>query len=631
MDVKTFGESALESGAKKVGESVVNRALNAVMDYAKQKYGESRVLLGSAFERYLLNATERYNKVRTLATGTEPRAVIGENNIYVNIGVRYKKNVIDTQSVEPLLSVSRNLLILGAGGSGKSMLMRYLFMKTAYGGEYIPILLELRKVDKQTDGEISLLDLIYNCLKEFDAELPREQFEYSLRLGRYVFLLDGFDEVKEALAADTATAIQTFCGKYPNNACIITSRPRQDTVSPLETFTAVETMPLSKQQAIELAEKTLDDEEKTAEFCRQLDEVLYDSHRDFAENPLLLSMMFLTFMRNNTIPDHLAEFYQKCYDALYSAHDSHNKGYFRRDFRCGSLDESRFKMLFAHFCFHTYFREIYEFRRDEIISLLETGIAKLGAEDVRAEDYLHDLRDAVCMIIQDGNVFRFSHRSFQTYFAAYYTVNALTDEQQKGLFGNLLQDSYFERADYYTLLVQLQPDRFLINALETGLRDLIGDAEHSSDPDKALLLSEFYGVSIRAFEDSEEEVVFHEGRGLAKFLYESNLLTLFQYYVMGDAVLYNPKEKEMVGTLKRIIEKQHRRYDGSIIDHLERTLYFRVLDSDKAFTDEDRDTAYEICIELANIPEIRSEIKKWLSGLDANREALKKADFISSL
>ena len=189
--------------AVKAAESVANRALDAIIKFTSKKFGEKKVVLGTVFERYLENATNRYNRVRTLATGPDPRSIIGDDSIYVSIGVNYKGKEISTSSANNLLKISKDLLIIGTGGVGKSMLMRFLFLKSAEEQEYIPILLELRKIDRQTTGKYSIMDLVFSCLQEFDAEIPRDQFEYSLRLGKYLFLLDGFDEVKESAAAET--------------------------------------------------------------------------------------------------------------------------------------------------------------------------------------------------------------------------------------------------------------------------------------------------------------------------------------------------------------------------------------------------------------------------------------------
>ena len=215
----------------------------------KNKYGEAQVKIGTVFDRYLHNATQRYNQIRTLTTGTMPRRIIGKDSLYVQIGLNHNGEEIDTSSVDSLLQISRNLLILGTDGVGKSMLTRYLFLDTAEYERYVPVLIELRRIGIQLSGELSILDLIYSCMEDFNVDLPKDQFEYSLQLGKYLFLFDGFDEVKSSLAKETAEAIQKFSAKYPNNSFIVTSRPKAET-SPLETFTTMSLCRLVKHRQL---------------------------------------------------------------------------------------------------------------------------------------------------------------------------------------------------------------------------------------------------------------------------------------------------------------------------------------------------------------------------------------------
>lgn len=614
-----------QTGVQKASELFVSRALNGLLDGLKNKYGEAQVLIGSAFTRYLTNATIRYNHVRTLATGTSPRSIIGKGNIYVSIGVKYKKKKITTDTVDALLRVSNNVLISGTGGIGKSMMMRYLFLNTAHRGEYVPVLLELRKVSNQPAGSISILDLIYSCMNDFDVQLPREQFEYSLRLGKYLFLMDGFDEVKESQAAETASAIQAFCSKYPKNPCIITSRPRRDT-SPLETFTEVESLPLSKDQAVQLASKIWEEDEKTKEFCRQLNDGLYEKHRDFAENPLLLSMMFLTFMRNNSVPNHLSEFYSKAYDALYSAHDSNDKGYYRREFRCKNLDETEFRLLLCHFCFQTYFKEDYEFKREVLLSYLDKSIRKLGLTQVSSEDYLEDLRNVVCIIVEDGDVYRFAHRSFQTYFAACYTSNILTDEQQQKLFSSQFSSSelFWDKEDYYELLSQIEPQRFTVNALENGLRTFMDVVNAESDPDVFLVQSQFHAVSTSTVGENKNRVAFHIGAVGGGHLYY-NLVNVFRHFVMR--LTYEKKQSSDETTIRNLMSKVSTNNEKQMRSGIS----LESVDSSDAITDEERRDFYNAIISVYKIPEIRMAISEWLEEIAQKRIKLTDNDFIDDL
>ena len=620
----------VESGAKKAAENAINRAVNSIVDFVKDRYGETQVLLGTVFRRYLNNATQRYNQVRTLATGPDPRTIIGQNSIYVDIGVLYHNKEISTSTVDSMLRISKNIIILGTGGIGKSMLMRYLFLNTANRGEYVPVLLELRRISNQSTGQISIIDLIYTCMKEFDVQLPKDQFEYSLRLGKYLFLFDGFDEVKETLSAETANAIQAFSAKYPKNPCIITSRPRQE-VSPLETFTSVESMPLSKEQAVVLASKIWEEDEKTKEFCHQLEETLYEKHKDFAENPLLLSMMFLTFMRNSSIPDHLADFYRKSYEALYSAHDNNDKGVYHRDFKCKTLDESTFKKLLSHFCFHSYFNEDYEFSELEIISYLEKSVKKHGLLDVTAKDYLQDLQKVVCLIIKDGDIYRFSHRSFQTYFSAYYTANVLTDEQQEKMFFEILSGSNFfwDRRDYYKLLSQIEPERFAINAIEKGLRRIQMEVDSNTNPDIFLLKAETYAIGIRK-DDGTDHIIYYIPNKEGEH-YICNVISIFRRYVVpirqpDTDIEVAQKEIKQFKTILKKLSKNSRDPELKPVH-----FSYEEIDESDSISDDERRWLYSFALRGEVISETRKAVRTWLHDLDRNRELLNSSSFIDEL
>ncbi len=613
-----------QAGAQKAGEFFVDRALNALVDGVKSAYSGAQVLLGTAFNRYLHNATQRYNQVKTLATGTTPRPIIGQNNFYVSIGVGYDDKRISTDTVDSMLRISNNILILGTGGIGKSMMMRYLFLNTANRGEYVPVLLELRKISNQTSGQVSILDLIYSCLSDFDVKLPKDQFEYSLRLGKYLFLMDGFDEVKEGLAAETSAAIQAFCAKYPKNPCIITSRPRRDT-SPLETFTTLEALPLTKQQAVILASKICEENEKTREFCKQLKNELYDKHQDFAENPLLLSMMFLTFMRNNSVPNHLSEFYQKAYDALFSEHDSNDKGYYRREFRCNELDESTFRRVLSHFCFQSYMKEVYEFSKDELLAYLSKSLTKMGVNKINPHDYLEDLRNAVCIIIKDGSVYRFSHRSFQAYFAACYTSTILTDEQQQKLFSNLLSspEIFWDKEDYYELLSQIEPQRFLVNALENDLKKIFDEVINQPSPAEYFLKLQFTAISIHRNKKDGFGIGFlirpREGT-----YYHYNHITLFNKHFPSRNHKLSKNDREFI---YQIVERISTSVKSS--SHLE--VPFDVMDTTDLISQEELSKFYTIIVRSTGEAEAIENVKDWLNSVEETRKKLSTENFIDDL
>lgn len=624
--------TAADAGVKKAAENVVNRGLNALIDFVKNRYGNARIVLGTAFERYLSNATLRYNQVRTLATGDTPRTIIGSGSFYEKIGVMFRDKYIETSTVDALLRISTHILISGTGGTGKSILMRYLFLNTADRGEYVPVLLELRKASNLDDGKISVVDLIFNSLSDFDVDLPRDQFEYSLRLGKYLFLFDGFDEVKESNSLETAAAIQSFCSKYPQNPCILTSRPNEIKLSPFETFTIMNTTSLTKSQAVSLSSKIWDRSEKTAEFCKRLDEEYFDKLKDFAENPLLLTMMFLTYMHNGEIPENLADFYQKSFDALYNAHDNRDKGVFRRDFSC-KIEENEFKRLFSHFCFQTFFKEKYEFRDDEILAQINSSAKKAGVSGVKPEAYRDDLCNAVCMMVKDGLEYHFSHRSFQTYFAALYT-SKLPDDQQKRLFDTILSKSlYWENEDYYSILSQLEPDRFLQNALEKKLRRFLVEAESSHNPFEYILFRLFNQVAVRPTsfskkKDNEPDRIVYT---LEDNNEEFNVFELFRGNYMKEFM-----ERRRKGSLAQKVElaaiiQQLIMVHGSVEFSQELALDFHDFSTIFDQFPDKQEELIGLMIEDLDIRETVNEIRSVFSSIDKKRNALKDDNFIEDL
>ncbi len=623
-----------ESGVKKIGETVSNRALNFVIDSVKKGINKRKIEIGTAFDLYLSNAFKRYNHVKTLATGSEPRAVIGKDNIYVKVGLDHDGEEIDTSTVRNLLRVSSNIIISGTGGIGKSMLMRYLFLQTVNEGEYIPVLVELRKISEQKQDKLSIEQLIKDCIKSFGAALPDEEFEYSLELGKYLFLFDGFDEVKALYSTDTAKKIQEFCGRYPENACIITTRPTECDLT-LETFTPMSSKPLTKEQAVELTSKLWKPDEKTEAFSAQLRDSLYQKHKSFAKNPLLLSMMFLTFMRYGDIPDYLAEFYEKAYSALYNLHDNRDKGYFKRDFCCKDIDEAQFKLLFACFCFHTYFKENYEFSEKQILRILDNCIQKRKLTSITAKDFLADLQNAVCLIVKDGFSLRFAHRSFQTYFAAVYTSEVLTDEQQARLLTDKLNSyNYWNLTNYFKLLFQIEPERFFQNALEKGLREIISCADKSDNADEYVLKEMFRAVyKINTTDNTTENNSSH-------FYYVNRVPDKYEnsYFhnviMLYSEICFKSKQRNKTASAEalKLIYKLYEileRYPATKTDSF--FLYFSSVDDCEEVTESERKEFYDKLIDLIYINLMIKQIRKTLADLDKKRAALENDDFIDSL
>jgi len=600
-----------QNGLNRIGEHVGEKALSVVLEMIQKQYGKACVATGSAFNLYLKNSELRYNKVKTLADLSEPRDLEGPNGIYVDVFVQHGNTKVAVTTVGNLLKISNNIVIIGSGGIGKSMIMRHLFVNTHHRGEYIPVLVELRKIEdvENLEDDNALIKLVHNCMESFDIKLSVEQFEYSLRTGKYLFLFDGLDEVKEEIQGKVENLIQKMSKKYPNNGYIISSRGEGVSFNELETFTLLKACPLEKYQAIELVKRIGKSNEKTIEFAKKLDEELFEKYKDFASNPLLLTMMYITFIDNNMIPEHLNDFYENAYDALYKRHDANKEGLFNRIYKCKNLGEREFKDLFSYFCFQSYFVQQYEFTKEQICEYIARGIKRLALDELVKEPqmFFDDIKDIVCLILEEGNKYKFTHRSFQTYFAAYYTAMYLTDNQQEIFFRKELGErGPFVNLDFYSMLYRLEGERFNCNIMEKGLVNILKDVESTPFPKETFLKIMCQTVSVHG-----GSVV--RGMNSPKHMeipYERNLLHLFESIYVRD-VKFDEKVSEKI--IKKLVKgKRQEMYDIEVDDLL------------KLQPEELRNEVLEMVYQYYNIDYLLVEMKLWLKKQKEKKQLAKK-------
>ena len=315
---------------------------------------------------------------------------------------------------------------MGTGGLGKSMMMRNLLLCSICSFKedgMIPIFVPLKDY---TQEDIDLFDYIFDKFTDGEkhTEINREQFEDTLQHSRFQILLDGYDEIKTNCVNSFERSLKKFMQKYPNNFYILSSRPFDfDNVSAFRNFLKTELKPFSKEQSLQLIEKLEfrpDEPSIKQKFAQQLDYNLYMTHQEFASNPLLLTIMLMTFEQFAEVPSKMHVFYREAYATLSQKHDA-SKGAYKRALQTG-LSADRFADYFAEFCARTYSDEKYEMTRDEIIdyfSKLSTR-KKSSDPDFTADDFIYDLHHNLCLLYHESGKYHFTHRSFQEYFCALY-------------------------------------------------------------------------------------------------------------------------------------------------------------------------------------------------------------------
>ena len=322
--------------------------------------------------------------------------------------------------------------------------------------EFIPVLLELRSFNILDVKDISIYSAIYKSLRDNGFELSEEYFEYSLKEGAYIIFFDGYDEINRDKTDKVTSEIKSLTEKYGNNKFLLSSRPSEEFIG-WNDFCEMEALKLNKEQALRLI-KQIDFDEKVKEtFYKELDVSLYEKYESFASNPLLLNIMLLTFQKHASIPERLNDFYEEAFVTLFNVHDATKDSYVR-DIRSG-LGCEDFKLIFAYICFKSYFNGEFQFSESRVRYYIQKAREKFDRFNFTVEEFQEDLTQSVCMLIKEGGEYRFSHRSFQEYFAAWYTCK-LVDETQAKLLSSWIKESDSILSDsYFMMLYDLQSEK----------------------------------------------------------------------------------------------------------------------------------------------------------------------------
>lgn len=443
--------------------SMAKKCMDTFQKYCKDFKNRSEVDLGTAYEEYLEFSYNSINKVKTILYRDSGKPLY---NFYECIGVKQENKIINTGSVKNIFEKSNFIIITGTGGTGKTIMLKHFFLNCIKDTDCIPVLVNVRCVNDIDISGINIIDIIYEEMKNYHFTLEKEYLEYSLHSGNYLFLLDGFDEINGQRDKWMENEIFKFCRRYPENHYIITSRPSERFVG-WNDFMELKAMPLTKVQAMSMIRKIDYDKNVKEEFYKSLDKGLYERYKSFASNPLLLTIMLITFENNAELPEKLNDFYEQAFLTLFSKHDAY-KNMYRREIK-SNLSYADFKKMFSCFCFLTYLKRRFELKEHEALAFIESAKKLSGIQkDIDASCYLDDLVHFVCMLIQDGWVLSYSHRSFQEYFAAVY-ISTLPDEDQKQLIEKMMQEINIEVDNIIYFLYDQQPERFIKNIMYPNL------------------------------------------------------------------------------------------------------------------------------------------------------------------
>jgi len=302
-----------------------------------------------------------------------------------------------------------NILIEGIAGQGKSILLRYLCIKELYLGNYIPVFIELRRIT----NTCFLKDRIFAEFEALGLTVDEDLFQSLLASGKILLFLDAFDEIPDELKSKVLTDIEDIAASKDNLRIIVTSRPNQS-IRHSQHFTVTSLDNLRGNEFKEVICKLAKNEEWAKNLIDHID-TKAKHVKDLLCTPLMVTLLVMSYKSFQMLPVKLSDFYDGLFQMLLQRHDGTKPGYTRE--RSCDLDDFQYRHLFEMLCILAKKNGSQSFTKDLIYDLSKKVISECNLNE-NPDHYINDIVKITCLILREGEEYRFIHKTVQEYYTA---------------------------------------------------------------------------------------------------------------------------------------------------------------------------------------------------------------------
>ncbi|MDC2907303.1 NB-ARC domain-containing protein [Clostridioides difficile] len=390
--------------------------------FVKQKDKKALEAIENKFSEYMIRSYKNYIYMNTIVDRNQQKTI---DDLYIPLTVAKKVGRISNKENQVEILVDRykeeflpkykKIILIDNAGMGKSTIAKYLYLSVINENKGIPIFIELRKLSYEED----VMDFIMNEINGISEYFEKDKVLKLIERGDFIFFFDGYDEINKANKMKITSNIQNFISKTGNNTFLMTSREENELAS-FGDFQSFYIKPLKKEEAYNLIKKYSDnDEEVSKKLITKIEkDENFEIIKEFLENPLMVSLLCESFRYKQSIPHKKDAFYRQVYDALFEKHDYSKRPSYSREKKSG-LNLEEFHKILRTIGFITLTKGI-SYSKEELINIVNNSKRKNIGLEFNENDLVYDLIHNVPIFIKDGVEYRWSHKSFQEYFAASY-------------------------------------------------------------------------------------------------------------------------------------------------------------------------------------------------------------------
>lgn len=443
--------SVIKAGATQAFKWVASR----LEDWQHERRNDTdknnaRSNVASRLQKSAIDGYERFSYISSIALPKQ-RAPLNDIYVQLTLATADKKNQFEIDGFpDELFRKSANkVLVVDSAGAGKSTLSKRIYTRALDEKKLIPILIDLRRF-RDVEDIASLI-----C-QDFMIELDYKNILLSLiQEGKFLFILDGFDEIPEQNKGAAANALRAFIDGAEHSCFLLTSRPEIG-IAAFSDFKQFAIRPLNLKQAYELLGKLDDGGDVSTRLIEKLKGEQGESVRSFLENPLLTSLLYKAFEYKTTIPIKKNVFYRQVYDALFESHDlTKEPGFNREKFTALHVDDFHRALRAIAAVFHNH--GVTETTKDEFVAIANEALGYCLDLKIQPSDLLKDLLGPVPLFVEDGPYVRWSHKSLLDYFLAEFFVRDFEGVKGEMLKGILDDDNPQRFENFIEILHEIDP------------------------------------------------------------------------------------------------------------------------------------------------------------------------------